>query len=269
MSVLRYPGGKTRAIKILLPYLPNDLIVLYSPFFGGGSLELTCAKTLPNLQKVYGNDKFQPLIDFWKAVQSDVKTICDSLYTIRPTITKEIFNEYRKTLNAEICNLQRAVMYFVINRCSFSGATFSGGFSDESSKKRFTISSIDRIKELDLSKIEFSCLDFTDFFSLHNDALMLPGHYIYADPPYMLGKGSKLYGTKGDLHEDFDHKKFKECICKFPNWIISYNDTEEIRELYVGYEIKPLQWAYGMNKSKTSSEIVILSRKSEVEKETA
>ena len=27
-------------------------------------------------------------------------------------------------------------MYFIINRCSFSGATLSGGFSHEASKKR-------------------------------------------------------------------------------------------------------------------------------------
>lgn len=39
-------------------------------------------------------------------------------------------------------------MYFIINRCSFSGATLSGGFSLESSQKRFTTSSIERIKKI-------------------------------------------------------------------------------------------------------------------------
>jgi site-specific DNA-adenine methylase len=38
MSALRYPGGKTRAIKILDTYLLSDITELYSPFFGGDLL---------------------------------------------------------------------------------------------------------------------------------------------------------------------------------------------------------------------------------------
>jgi DNA adenine methylase len=38
---------------------------------------------------------------------------------------------------------------------------------------------------------------------------------------------------------------------------MSYNDCEAIREMYDGYEIIEAEWAYGMNKSKESSEILI------------
>ena len=38
-SLLRYPGGKTRAIKYLDPFVPNGTKELCSPFFGGGSFE--------------------------------------------------------------------------------------------------------------------------------------------------------------------------------------------------------------------------------------
>ena len=63
--------------------------------------------------------------------------------------------------------LKQAENYFIINRCSFSGSTLSGGFSLESSKKRFTPSSIDRVEKLDLSNVEFSNEDFVDFFEKH------------------------------------------------------------------------------------------------------
>jgi len=66
-SPLRYPGGKTRACKILDEILMNnfnmaDFKVVVSPFFGGGSFEFF-------LQKKYGysivaNDKFYPLYNF-------------------------------------------------------------------------------------------------------------------------------------------------------------------------------------------------------------
>ena len=40
MSVLRNPGGKSRAVKILSEYVPNDAKVIVSPFTGGGSFEI-------------------------------------------------------------------------------------------------------------------------------------------------------------------------------------------------------------------------------------
>ena len=42
-SVLRYPGGKSRGVDILLQYIPKNIRKMCSPFFGGGSLEITCS----------------------------------------------------------------------------------------------------------------------------------------------------------------------------------------------------------------------------------
>ena len=61
--------------------------------------------------------------------------------------------------------IDKALMYFIINRCSFSGSTLSGGFSLESSKNRFTESSIKRINKLDLSNIEIYNQDFKEFIN--------------------------------------------------------------------------------------------------------
>lgn len=60
------------------------------------------------------------------------------------------------------------------------------------------------------------------------------------------------------MHELFDHNKLYECISKKNNWILTYNDCEYIKDLYKNYKIIELDWSYGMNKSKKSSEIVII-----------
>ena len=39
-SLLRYPGGKTKAIKQLKEFIPVGTKEICSPFFGGGSFEL-------------------------------------------------------------------------------------------------------------------------------------------------------------------------------------------------------------------------------------
>jgi hypothetical protein len=59
--------------------------------------------------------------------------------------------------------LQQAIQYFILNRCSFSGSTLSGGFSQEASNGRFTPSSIDRIAALDFADIEIHNADFLEF----------------------------------------------------------------------------------------------------------
>lgn len=254
MSALRYPGGKTRAIKILDTYLLSDITELYSPFFGGGSFELFVQNKY-NIQ-IFANDKFEPLFNYWNCVKLDKLKIEQEINKLHP-ITKDIFNKCKINLKDMTCNtFIRAASYFAINRSSFSGSTTSGGFSEESGNKRFTSSSIVRMKATDLNNVTLSNLDFVDF--LKN----IPKEkFIFLDPPYYLRKGSKLYGNKGDLHENFDHAKLFSCINKESNFILCYNDCEYIRNLYKDYTIVSASWAYGMNTTKKSSEIFIMPLK--------
>lgn len=258
-SPLRYPGGKTRACKIidniLLKYFNiNSFDTVISPFFGGGSFEFY-------LQEKYGlklivNDKFIPLYNFWKQVKINNSLLCEELKKIK-SVSKDQFINYRKTimnLNDDI--LEQAVQYFIINRCSFNGSTLSGGFSEEASKKRFTLSSINKIEKLNFTNIEIYNDDFNEFLdnSFINDKTL-----IFLDPPYYLQEKSKLYGNNGDLHEEFNHELLFNKINTKKNWILTYNNCEYIRNLYKDYIIIDVNWSYSMNTSKLSSEIIIIS----------
>lgn len=258
VSPLRYPGGKTRACKILNKILEQNFNmktvgIMISPFFGGGSFEFYC-------QNKYGfpivaNDRFIPLCNFWICAKNKNKELCQELRERRPDTSKELFLKYRSEIMDLVNPLMQATYYFIINRCSFSGSTLSGGFSAESSKKRFTSSSIDRLENLNLTNINFYNEDFIDFLNMEfsNNSI------IFLDPPYYLEKDSKLYGEKGDLHANFNHEKLFQIISKKKNWIMTYNNCEFIRNLYKDFKIIDIVWSYGMNKSKKSSEIVIVS----------
>jgi DNA adenine methylase len=262
VSPLRYPGGKTRACKILEDIiLKNFDIVNYdtliSPFFGGGSFEFY-------LQNKYNfnlivNDKFTPLYNFWNQVKIDKNILCEELRKF-DSISKEQFEEFRKNimgLNEDVLN--QSIQYFIINRCSFSGSTLSGGFSKESSENRFTKSSIEKIENLIFDSIELHNKDFSDFMKdlspeKKSKSLM------FVDPPYYLEKKSKLYGNNGDLHENFNHQLLFEMLNSRGNWILTYNNCEYIKNLYKDYTIIETNWSYGMNKSKSSCEIVIYKK---------
>lgn len=256
-SPLRYPGGKTRACKILdeifcqyFNIAKFDTII--SPFFGGGSFEFYMQNKY-NF-KIISNDKFEPLYNFWNECKTNNSTLVDILNTKLNTITKDDFTELRNNILDESNKLTKAVMYFIINRCSFSGATLSGGFSLEASKKRFTQSSIDKISKLNLCDFEINNYDFTKFL----DREFNDNELLFLDPPYYLGEKSKLYGNNGDLHEQFQHEQLYNIISKKKNWILTYNNHEYIRELYSNFTIIDVNWSYGMNKTKKSSEIIII-----------
>lgn len=66
-------------------------------------------------------------------------------------------------------------------------------------------------------------------------------------------------GNNGDLHEGFDHEGLAEVLQGCKRWILSYNDSEEIRKLYDGFTFQYPNWKYGMSNNKNSREIIILS----------
>lgn len=259
VSPLRYPGGKTRACKIIENVILQHFDItsfdtIISPFFGGGSFEFYMQNKYGVMLKV--NDKFTPLYNFWKQVKINKAILCEELREIK-AVSKEQFIAYRKTIMDLQANiLQQATQYFVINRCSFSGSTLSGGFSEEASSKRFTQSSINRIEALDLTNIEIYNEDFYDFVNTYTPKKAL----LFLDPPYYLESKSKLYGNNGDLHEGFNHNLLFELLTTKKNWVLTYNNCEYIRNLYKDYIILDVNWIYGMNTTKASSEIIIISK---------
>ena len=207
VSPLRYPGGKTRARKkldeILSQYINiNELSYIISPFFGGGSFEFY----LQNKYNLFiiANDKFTPLYHFWNQAKINKTSLITTLKPYLHTVTKNNFLLYRNTIMSLDNPLTQALYYFIINRCSFSGSTLSGGFSQQSSQKRFTMSSINRIENLNLHYTSFYNVDFSTFLNMFSNK---PKALIFLDPPYYLKNNSNLYGLNGDLHEGFDHQK--------------------------------------------------------------
>jgi len=258
-TVLRYPGGKSRAVKHLLEHIPvqasGQQVTVLSPFFGGGALELAL---LDRGYHIIANDKFEPLYNFWVALKNEKDRLVEEVKKLHP-ITKELFFECRKrVIDMSIPNVERAACYFALNRSSFSGCTLSGGFSAESGRARFNEASIARLNQVDLRNIEFYNMDFVPFLEQFGSSR---NTFIYLDPPYLLeGTGNKLYGNQGDMHESFDHDGLQKVLSRIDvatKWIMSYNDCKEVRTLYDNKDIVPMNWAYGMNKSKKSSELLL------------
>jgi DNA adenine methylase len=248
-SPLRYPGGKTRACKLLWVFLQAecpDIKELASPFFGGGSFELFCSE---KGIKVYGNELFEPLANFWKQLKENPIEVAQAVELFRPLSKAEFYN-LRSQIQIEKDPILRAAYYFAINRCSFSGSTFCGGYSEQAAEGRFTASSIERLRMTNLTNVEISQKCGIQFIREHPDT------FLFLDPPYHIS--NYLYGRDGDLHIDFDHVALVNVLRSRKKWMLCYNDCPYIRELYKGCRIIPVNWAYGMNSTKKSNEILIV-----------
>ena len=243
-SPLRYPGGKSRAGAYLLSLVPNDADELCSPFLGGGSFEIQCAA---NEIAVHGYDVFGPLVEFWQCLASDAGRLADMSGDFLP-LPRDDFYRLQKNQQTFSAKYERAAVYFALNRASYSGCTLTGGMSP--GHPRFTPSAIERLRNFRAQFVAEE-MDFEDSIARH------PNAWLYCDPPYLID--SVLYGRNGDAHRGFDHKRLAAVLKKRGRWMLSYNDCEEVRELYAGYRILTPSWKYGMSNDKRSREAVILS----------
>lgn len=247
-SPLRYPGGKTRAVKHILPFIPEDIQRLCSPFLGGGSVELACIEQRGT--HVVGYDAFEPLVCFWQMLLEDSTQLAELVrhyYDERMTSTK--FYALQRQILKQEDRLRMAALFFTLNRCSYSGTTLSGGMSP--GHPRFTTSIIDRLEQFSAPQLQVQHADFSQSIPQHTE------DFLYLDPPYCLNQ--KLYGSHGDMQVNFDHQALSQLIKNRGQWVLSYNNCEQIRDLYHGHKFKILNWAYGMNSHKRSNEVLILS----------
>ena len=264
-SPLRYPGGKSRAVEKIYEYI--KLIgtkTLCSPFIGGGSLEIYCAQMG---MKVYGYDNFQPLVDFWQELLKDPQKLADAVEKYNPGKFSE--DEYKKLQKNDLKSknpFNNATKFYVLNRTSYSGNPNAVGMAKERKSDgkidinpRFTISSIDRLRNFKVENLSVEFMDFKKSIPKHKKDLL------YLDPPYLIE--SKLYG-RGNLQKDFDHEGLVKILKKRGRWILSYNESSAIKEMYDGFQFEYPEWTYSMAKNKKSREVLIISNDISIPKKT-
>lgn len=253
-SPLRYPGGKSRGMKFLKDFIPpfNELREV---FFGGGSFSFYCVpQQKHNTYKA--SDLNYELYCFWTQLQQNTEALINGVQTIfnHHSNGKQLFADLVARRHAGLSELQRGIDFYVLNRITFSGVVDSGGYSQASFEGRFTQSSIDRLREAAqvIQPIQFYCEDYT---CLINE----PGHNVllFLDPPYYSATKSKLYGKKGILHTQFDHRLLFETLKNASHqWLVTYDNCAYIKDLYKDFYQLEWQLQYGMTNSGNNASVL-------------
>jgi DNA adenine methylase len=252
-SPLRYPGGKSRALTQIIPHIPLDIKEFREPFVGGGSVFLGFKKQFELLPLQYWiNDLNYDLFCFWKATKYQIEDLLELIVKFRVKYTegRELYKYFTNPDNI-YSELDRAARFFILNRITFSGTVEAGGYSQKAFEQRFTESSLQRLKELApcLTAVKITHGDYEELLFQGGEDV-----FIFLDPPYLEATKSKLYGVKGALHTSFDHERFAENMQKCQHrWLITYDDSPEIRRLFSFAEIVEWELQYGMNNYKKTS----------------
>jgi len=245
---LRYPGGKSRATNKINQFFPDfsKYQEYREPFLGGGSVALYVTQQYPNLN-IWVNDLYEPLVNFWQTLQDEGEDLSKELLSLKksyfnPDKAKVLFLEAKECLaHKKSKDFDRAVSFYILNKCSFSGLTEASSFSAQASVSNFSERGIEKLPEYSkiiekwwITNYSYDCLIDGN-----------RGSFVYLDPPYDIK--DNLYGNRGAMHKGFDHDKFAvACDIINMDMMISYNSSQLVKDRFFKWSVVEFDHTYTM-----------------------
>lgn len=273
VSPLRYPGGKAGIRDFLVKIILENNIsggTHVEPYAGGSGAALSLLMQ-DYVYQIYLNDKDRFIYSFWFSILNDTDRFISLIRKKRASITE--WKKQNRLLNDPYYEqngdpLEVGFTGFYLNRTTRSGILTSGpigGYDQKGNYKidaRFNKSDLikrieniglfkNRIKLYNMDAIAFLRKLFDDF--ILNDQKLL----IYLDPPYdIVGKDIYRHYYVKDDHVQLS--QFLKAATNF-KWLLSYDDTKLIKELYETSGMGFLKKNYFINKAKVGRELFISS----------
>lgn len=264
ISPFRYPGAKSKFLPKIFVHLEPILETSTSfidVFTGGGSVLLSVASKYPKIS-LFSNDKDYWIYCFWKIVSdTDTSKLNNLISLLETKPTLDLFYKLRNESTTD--EIQCAYKAIFFNRTAFSGILSSGPIGGKEQKSKYTIDC--RFNFIKLKAIILNCnkllagrtiVTNCDFSNL--DVFTKTNNAAYCDPPYYLA-GKSLYV---EYMNSLQHQQLRDLLSNRQNWVLSYDDCSEIRELYSQHKIIDLSTRYSIDGKKENwknkNELIIL-----------
>ncbi|HGN1756361.1 TPA: DNA adenine methylase [Proteus mirabilis] len=264
---LRYPGGKGKLsyyIKSLIDENSLNDGVYIEPYAGGAgvALELLLQEYI---RHIHINDIDVAIYSFWDSILNNTENFSR---LIHDTIINIENWEKQKNILLNSVNhstLEIGFATFFLNRTNRSGILKAGviGGKSQSGKWKLDVrfNKTELLKRIEKianysSRIHIYNLDTIDL--LKSLPVQSPEKtLLYLDPPYYV-KGQGLYRN---FYEHDDHVAVMNALnnTNFPYWIVSYDNHEEIKNIYNKFRIREYDLQYTAHKKRTGGEIMIFS----------
>ena len=208
------------------------------------------------------NDLDRSIYAFWWSILKKTDQFIEKISRIKLNMS-EWEKQKKIIMNKRSSLFNRGFAAFYLNRTNRSGILEGGPIGGKTQSGKWKIDArfnkatlIDRIQTISryAKRIDLYNLDGIELLKrIHKKKNI----FVYLDPPYFV-KGSQLYLNYYNFE---DHNKLSQFLNKNTkfNWILTYDEIEEIRKLYQKRKIKSFGLNYSAENHKRGKELIIYS----------
>jgi len=239
---LQWVGGKRKITEQLISHIPSGLNNYYEPFLGGGALFFQVRN---KFKQCFLSDINLDLVTSYNAVKKNPESVNSLLEKHNQNHSKEYYYQIRDINNSNNPEIISA-RFLYLNRYAFKGIyriNKNGKIDSSFSTKIYrTNRAYDRIK--DCSKLLKDATIFANDFSFigaeKND-------FVYLDPPYHQSGEDFYTRLPFDENEQIRLRDFTvELDKKGAKFMVSNSDTDFIKDLYKGFNIRTIDVKYAI-----------------------
>jgi DNA adenine methylase len=235
--LISWVGGKRLLRKTIAPLVPAG-IELYAEPFGGAGWMLFYKDCWAG-SEIY-NDLDGRLVNLFRTVKYHHDELIREMSLL--INSRELFYQVRD--NKGMTDIQRAARFLFLIKKSFGamGETFGCGRKPSASGLvHSTLQIRPQIEAIHarLDKVLVENLDFEELIRRYDSK----GSFFYCDPPYTSGTGYAVATAEG-----FAHKRLRRVLEHVKGrWLLSYDDSAMVRELYRGFPLLAVSRRKGIN----------------------
>ena len=240
------------------------------PYAGGASVALYLLMT-NRVKEITINDLDRAIYAFWFSVLHHTDQLCHTI--LHTPITVSEWEKQKKILagkNTEEDVIKLGFATLFLNRTNFSGILNGGMIGGRNQTGKYKLDCrfnkakiIKKIKAIadKRDRIHLTNLDALDLIAQVPDT---PNTIYYFDPPYYL-KGPSLYMNHYNYQNHLDVSNAIKEI-RGARWIVSYDNTPEIQELYRGLRRIDYSFNHSAGGSREGRETIFFSNNILVDK---
>lgn len=247
-----YIGGKRNLAKTLIQRIDATPHDCYAEVFVGMAGVFLRRHLAPKSEVI--NDYSRDVATFFRVLQRHYVAFIDMMRF--QLTTRAEFERLARTDPATLTDLERSARFLYLQNTAFGGKVAGRNFGVAVDRPaRFDITRLGPMLEevhARLARVVIERLPYDEFISRYDR----PGTLFYLDPPY--------WGNEGDYGPGmFERKDFMRMAALLHQvqgrFILSINDREEVRDLFAGFHLEPVETTYTLSSkgAKKVGELII------------
>lgn len=244
-------GGKRRLAKLIIEkinVIPHKTYV--EPFVGMGGVFLR-REFRPRLE--VANDLNGEIVNLFRILQRHLPQLMDVMRF--QLASRREFERLRRVDPSTLTDLERAARFLYLQRLAFGGQVHGVFGVAPSHAPRFSLTRLEPILEAAHERLDgvvFENLNWAELVERYDSSDTL----LYLDPPYWGGEAD--YGKGMFVRDEF--ARMAEVLAGLKGrFILSINDTPQIREIFGRFYLEPVRLKYTVSAGRVTdaAEIIV------------